>query len=122
MKRNKLLAGALLSACMLFSATWASCALVPETSSFSASNSSVQAQPTEFEKIYAQYVEYTEALGQEPMAYELWLATIRGADGQDGKDGQDGADGKSAYEIWLDNGYKGSETDFLAWLKGEKGE
>ena len=33
-----------------------------------------------------------------------------------------GETGKSAYEIWLDNGYAGSETDFLEWLKGEKGD
>jgi hypothetical protein len=33
-----------------------------------------------------------------------------------------GADGKSAYEIWLDEGNSGSESDFLNSLKGEKGD
>ena len=30
--------------------------------------------------------------------------------------------GKSAYQIWLENGHEGSETDFLDWLRGETGE
>lgn len=30
--------------------------------------------------------------------------------------------GKSAYQLWLDEGNKGSEQDFLASLKGEKGD
>lgn len=30
-------------------------------------------------------------------------------------------DGKSAYQIWLDNGNTGTETDFLNWLKGKDG-
>ena len=39
----------------------------------------------------------------------------------------EGKTGKSAYDIWLDNGYEGSETDFLEWLRGlgtrgEKGD
>ena len=33
-----------------------------------------------------------------------------------------GADGKSAYDIWLDEGNTGSETDFLNSLKGAKGD
>jgi hypothetical protein len=33
-----------------------------------------------------------------------------------------GADGKSAYDIWLDEGNSGSESDFLNSLKGEKGD
>ncbi|MFK5973210.1 MAG: hypothetical protein QM485_08005 [Flavobacteriaceae bacterium] len=32
--------------------------------------------------------------------------------------GDDGADGKSAYQIWLDAGNTGTETDFLASLQG----
>ena len=32
---------------------------------------------------------------------------------------QDGKDGKSAYEIWLANGYSGTEADFLDWLKAD---
>ncbi len=44
-----------------------------------------------------------------------------GKDGQDGVNGQDGVDGKSAYQVWLDNGNTGTETDFLNWLKGKDG-
>lgn len=39
-----------------------------------------------------------------------------------GKDGADGINGKSAYEIWLDNGYTGTQGDFLEWLKGNDGK
>ena len=41
---------------------------------------------------------------------------------KDAEKGEKGEAGKSAYEIWLDNGYTGTEADFLAWLKGEKGD
>ena len=34
---------------------------------------------------------------------------------------KDGVDGRSAYQVWLDNGYKGSEIEFLAWLRGTSG-
>ena len=45
-----------------------------------------------------------------------------GADGKDGRDGIDGLDGKSAYEIWLEQGNKGTEEDFLKSLKGKDGK
>lgn len=35
--------------------------------------------------------------------------------------GKDGSDGKSAYQVALDNGFVGSEQDWLASLKGEPG-
>lgn len=44
-----------------------------------------------------------------------------GTDGNDGNDGNDGENGKSAYEVWLDNGHTGSQSDFLDWLKGKDG-
>lgn len=37
------------------------------------------------------------------------------------KDGEDGTNGKSAYEIAVDNGFEGSETEWLESLKGETG-
>lgn len=45
-----------------------------------------------------------------------------GIDGKDGQPGRDGTDGKSAYQIWLDNGHYGTETEFLNSLKGAKGD
>ena len=45
----------------------------------------------------------------------------KGEKGDQGPQGADGAQGKSAYEIWLQSGNEGSEIDFLASLKGEKG-
>lgn len=44
-----------------------------------------------------------------------------GSAGTNGINGTNGVDGKSAYQIWLDNGNTGSETDFLNWLKGKDG-
>lgn len=41
------------------------------------------------------------------------LNGLPGKDGIDGKDGEPGEDGKSAYQIWLDKGHRGSEDDFL---------
>ena len=43
------------------------------------------------------------------------------SDGINGTNGKDGANGKSAYEIWLDEGHTGTQSDFLDWLKGEDG-
>lgn len=40
----------------------------------------------------------------------------------DGIGSLQGKDGKSAYQIWLDNGNKGTEQDFLNSLKGAKGD
>lgn len=42
-------------------------------------------------------------------------------DGADGKDGTNGGDGKSAFEIALDNGFEGTETEWLESLKGSSG-
>lgn len=45
-----------------------------------------------------------------------------GAQGAAGTPGKDGNDGKSAYQIAVDNGFKGSEKDWLDSLKGTKGD
>ena len=42
--------------------------------------------------------------------------------GDDGEAGADGADGKSAYEIAVEEGYSGTEEEWIASLKGEDGE
>lgn len=44
-----------------------------------------------------------------------------GIDGRDGKDGIDGKDGLSAYEVAVQNGYKGDVKEWLASLKGKDG-
>lgn len=41
--------------------------------------------------------------------------------GPEGKPGPAGADGKSAYQIAVDNGFTGTEADWLASLKGADG-
>ncbi|WP_290760719.1 hypothetical protein [Fibrobacter sp. UBA4297] len=45
-----------------------------------------------------------------------------GSDGSSGANGSSGTNGKSAYEIAKDNGFKGSEQEWLASLKGEAGK
>lgn len=53
------------------------------------------------------------------------LAALKGVDGKDGQngkdgiDGQNGADGKSAFEIAKENGFVGTEAEWLESLKGE---
>jgi len=47
---------------------------------------------------------------------------INGADGKDGTNGKDGANGLSAYEIAVQHGFTGTETEWLESLKGENGE
>lgn len=46
------------------------------------------------------------------------LAALKG---DTGATGESGADGKSAYQIALDNGFVGSQSEWLASLKGEPG-
>lgn len=45
-----------------------------------------------------------------------------GRDGVDGKDGQNGKDGKSAYEIAQENGFTGTEAEWIESLKGADAE
>ncbi len=45
-----------------------------------------------------------------------------GKDGIDGEDGEDGENGKSAFELAVDNGYRGTLQDWLATLVGAKGD
>ena len=44
-----------------------------------------------------------------------------GAAGADGADGADGANGKSAYELAVDNGFTGTEAEWVASLQGKDG-
>ena len=77
---------------------------------------------------------------------EEWLDSLKGKDGKDGKDGADGVngadgvdglngsdgldgqnglngeEGNSAYEIALENGFKGTVEEWLASLKGDTAE
>ena len=66
-----------------------------------------------------------------------WLESLKGSDGRDGVDGAmgppgrdgsdglpgtNGTDGKSAYETAVDNGFVGTETEWLESLKGADGK
>ena len=62
-----------------------------------------------------------------------WLASLKGdkgadgaegakgANGKDGEDGADGQNGKSAYELAVDNGFTGTEAEWVASLQGKNG-
>lgn len=47
---------------------------------------------------------------------------LQGVQGEKGDRGEVGADGKSAYQIWLEQGNSGTESDFFNSLKGAKGD
>lgn len=47
---------------------------------------------------------------------------IDGQNGADGQDGVNGSDGKSAYEIAVENGFVGTESEWLVSLKGSDGK
>lgn len=46
----------------------------------------------------------------------------KGDKGDKGSVGKDGSDGLSAYQVWLNSGYLGTEDDFFNYLKGSKGD
>ena len=62
-----------------------------------------------------------------------WLESLKGEKGADGKDGAegaagadgadgaDGANGKTAYELAVDNGFTGTEAEWIASLNGKDG-
>lgn len=72
-------------------------------------SSSNKGEASEIEKVYAQYVIYAQAEGQEPLSYEEWLATIKGEKGEKGEQGIQG-----------EKGEKGDKGDTGA--QGEKGD
>ena len=61
---------------------------------------------------------FTSLLLVSSMLLGTFLLGSCGKDGADGRAGTDGKDGKSAYELAVENGYKGSETEWLASLVG----
>ena len=76
------------------------------------------AAKTEQEKVYAAYVAYAEATGDEVLSYEGWLETVRGAKGEQGIQGEKGEKGDKG-----DTGAKGEEgIQGEQGAKGEKGD
>lgn len=47
--------------------------------------------------------------------------TVVGKDGKDAKQPKDGKNGKSAYQIAVDNGFSGTEAEWLQSIKGADG-
>ena len=69
-------------------------------------------------------VDNSEHLIIEDISVELLTIGEQGPEGipgQPGLPGQNGIDGLSAYQIALENGFVGTESDFLLSLKGEPG-
>ena len=79
------------------------------------------AAKTEQEKVYAAYVAYAEATGDEVLSYEAWLETVRGPQGEQGIQGEKGDKGdpgaKGEQGAKGDPGAKGEQG-----IQGEKGE
>lgn len=70
------------------------------------------------QRIVAEYV----AAHKEEFKGEKGDKGDTGASGRDGLDGSDGADGKSAYDIAVDNGFVGTESEWIESLKGADGK
>ena len=66
----------------------------------------------------------TEAEWVESLKGEKGADGADGADGDtgaDGADGADGANGKSAYDLAVDNGFTGTEAEWVESLNGKDG-
>ena len=70
--------------------------------------------------VYNAYVAYAEESGEQPLSYEEWYAAL--LESARGATGATGADGKSAYDIAKENGFKGTEKEWLESLRGPKGD
>ena len=75
-------------------------------------SSSSSGEATQIEKVYAQYVVYAQAQGEDPLSYEEWLATIKGEKGDKGDQGEQGVQGEK--------GEKGDQGE--QGIQGEKGD
>ena len=76
--------------------------------------------PTNAYPVYrGEYTDYTAADSTDPTKY-TWVK-IKGDTGNTGATGPAGPAGKSAYQVWLDAGNTGTESDYLASLKGATG-
>ena len=74
-------------------------------------------------------VDYFDGEKGDPFTYNDFtpeqLTALKGADGrtpEKGVDYSDGVDGKSAYQIAVDNGFIGTEAEWLASLRGADGK
>ena len=99
---------------------------IPDDKIAAAVQAYLEAHPVEsltaedVQRIVSEYV----AAHKEELKGEKGDTGSPGADGKDGADGMDGApgaDGKSAYDIAVDNGFVGTEAEWLESLKGASG-
>ena len=70
--------------------------------------------------VYASYVEYAEANGITPFSYQLWLDTIKGADGKNGVTPEFKLDGKDLF-VSYDGGNSWKPLGTVAGADGENG-
>jgi hypothetical protein len=61
------------------------------------------------------------AQGPQGIQGEQGPIGLTGPTGQNGQDGTNGIDGLSAYQIWLNSGNTGTETQFLTSIQGAQG-
>lgn len=66
-------------------------------------------------------VDWSDIQNKPAVATQEDLKNIELKPGPAGKDGQPGKDGKSAYQIAVDNGFVGSEAEWLQSLHGKDG-
>lgn len=82
-------------------------------------NNNENSNDSQIVAVYQLYAASAQQSGETVLTYEQWLESIKGPQGATGATG---ATGKSAYEIAVGNGFEGTETEWLASLKGENGE
>lgn len=79
---------------------------------------------SDVEKVSFNIDEVLDSLGVSMVNPLLWLRDNTGfstASGGSGADGIDGVDGESAYQLAVNNGFVGTEVEWLESLKGEDG-
>lgn len=97
---------------------------IPDDKIAAAVQAYLEAHPVEslteqdVQRIVAEYV----AAHKEELKGEKGDKGDPGTPGNNGMDGADGTNGKSAYNIAVDNGFTGTETEWLESLKGEPGK
>ncbi|MBQ3572133.1 MAG: leucine-rich repeat domain-containing protein, partial [Clostridia bacterium] len=62
-------------------------------------DSSATSDENQIRKVYSSYVVYAEAMGETPLSYEDWLATIKGEKGDKGDQGEQGIQGEEGISV-----------------------
>lgn len=86
----------------------------------------IKSLPTQGSDGKSAYQSYLDTTSDNPKKSESqWVESLKGQDGTNGTNGtngSDGAPGKSAYELAVEGGYSGTQSEWLNSLKGADGQ